>query len=345
MKAALRSARLLVRFVAAIFLMLFLIVAVELGLSAWHFGAWSGASRYAQPATAVDLTARFLAMHRNGKLDVAEAAAAFAGVRERLVGVRVIIVPSYLVDQLLGGRKIGLIDYFTDQERWLESLGVDVEFGDIDTEASVADNGRSLARQIVESDQRICFISHSKGSLDTLEALLSLSPEARSKIACWIALQGPFAGSPLADVAADTLLARYLVDGANRLLGGSRQVLDDLTTSIRQDSLAEDDLQIYEITRQVPILAVAAVLPESDYWIPTTLFQMTGALVMPDGLPSDGAVPTNSAILPHARFIIVEGLDHGDTVDGDRMFGAPVMDDVSFMKALFAIALGTIPDG
>jgi hypothetical protein len=288
-----------------------------------------------------DLTTRYAALGGpDGALVGDRVEEAYAGVSAALDGATVVIVPSYLVDQLALGRTLGLVDYFSDQVKWLEAQGIATIFAPIDTEASIAENGAALRRFVAGSETPVCFISHSKGGLDTLEALLLMSSDERAKVRCWIALQAPFAGTPLADLAAGFDLGRPLVDEALELLGGSGQSLDDLTTPGREAYLAEHAEEIAEIADETAILAVATRLLPGDGLIPDTPFAASRWWMAQSDIESDGAVPTASAILPHARYLIIDGLDHGDTFDGNRLFGDTVHDDVLFLQAMLALVLG-----
>ncbi|MCA8931481.1 MAG: hypothetical protein KDA49_03385, partial [Rhodospirillaceae bacterium] len=275
----------------------------------------------------------------DARLDPAATAAAFASVDDRLEGVRIVSVPSYLYDLLRWPNAVGIGDYMTDQRAWLEAQGLATEITAADTEAAVATNAAALVELVAGSDRPVCFLSHSKGGLEVLQALVDMAPALRARVRCWIALQAPFAGSPLADVWAGDPLGRRFVAGLLELMGGSPRSLIDLTTPVRRADLAAHDAAIAEVVEDVPVLAVAARLTDREDWLAASPFDLLRRWMEAGGAPGDGAVPVNSAILPHARYVVLQGLDHGDTVDGDRPFGVVVSDDVALMQALFAIAL------
>lgn len=317
------------------------IAAAVLVVHVLRAGASLAAEDYSVPGTARDIGDRYAALAGpDGALDKDRVDAAYQSISAALEGSQIVIVPSYLVDQLALGRTLGLIDYFSDQVAWLAGNGIDAVFADVDTEASVADNGAALRDLVVDSDRPICFVTHSKGGLDTLEALIGLSVPDRVKVRCWIAFQAPFAGTPLADLATGFDLARPMLDEALELLGGSGQSLDDLTTDERQAYLARNDAAIAVIADDIPILAVAARLPESEGLLPETPFAISRWWMGLSDIESDGAVPTGSAILPHARYVVVDGLDHGDTFDADRAFSGAIHDDVLFLEAMLSLVLG-----
>lgn len=294
---------------------------------------------FPRPASAIDVTPRFERFIVDGRIDGVAAERAIDGVQAALRGARVVIVPSYLVDLIRPAMSLGLVDYFADQRRWLGSRGIETVLAPMDTEASAASNGRGLAKFIAASDTPLCIVSHSKGGLDTLVALSVLDIEDLQRIRCWIALQAPFAGSPLADVTTHLWLARSAIYLFLYALGGSPRSLDDMRADVRRQTPIVADEAILRVVRYVPTLAVAAHLPRSAGFWPHSHFEPTGNLMVDEGIDSDGVVPVGSAILPHARYVVLDGFDHGDTIDVDCAPDCPVRDDASLLKILLAITL------
>ena len=61
--------------------------------------------------------------------------------------------------------------YFSDQSRWLASIGVEYEKVALQSRQSVAINAPIIAAAIRDSAKPVILITHSKGSVDTLDAL------------------------------------------------------------------------------------------------------------------------------------------------------------------------------
>ena len=296
---------------------------------------------YDRPAGAIDVTDRLAALAGpDGQIDPVAAAAAFDAVAPRLAGTQIIVVPSYLYDQFRWLRARGVGDYFMDQQRWLAARGLTVTLADGDTEATVAENGRRLAGLVAGGDRPVCFVSHSKGGLEVLDALLRLTPDQRARVRCWIAMQAPFGGSPFADMVVDTPLLHPLIDGMSWVLGGSGDAVVDLGTPVRRAWMAQNDAAIAGLVAEIPVLAVTTRLLPRDDWRAWSPFAGGRYWMDAHGIPSDGVVPTRSAILPHARFVRIEGLDHGDVMDGDRPWSPILSDDTALIAALFAIVMG-----
>lgn len=294
---------------------------------------------FAPPDSAIDVSAQFDALWVDGSLDADAVDRSFNTIRDKLRGVRIIIVPSYLVDFIRPAVSIGLIDYFTEQRQWLDSIGIDTLIAPIDTQSSVRSNAGEIVDLINSSDKPVCILSHSKGGLDTLRALTSLSSEQLSRVRCWIALQAPFAGTPIADKAEKSWIVRPIAHAALFVLGGAMQSLIDLTTPVRRHQLCLADAAIRRIVSQVPTLAVTAVLhPPPNLWS-RSIYEPARSLMAAEGIVSDGMVPTGSAILPYARYVVIDGIDHGDTADLDCGRACPLVSNVLLLKALLAITL------
>lgn len=289
--------------------------------------------------TARDVTSILEQFDGPDGLDRARVEAAFDRTSDRLRGVRIVVVPSYLADGLLATNRIGLTDYFRTQLKRLRAAGLTIELAPVNTEASVAKNAAALTRLVAEDERPICFISHSKGGLDTLEFLLSASLETRERVACWVAFQSPFHGSPIADLAAGSKPLRTVADPLAKLLGGSGQSLIDLTVAVRRPYMMKHDDAVRAILGKVPFLAVVTRIDTPSLTLPTLYMRPAFDWMTAQGIPNDGLVPVASAIMPGARYIVIPGLDHADTVADNPIIDASQR--TLLLKALLAIALGS----
>jgi len=159
----------------------------------------------------------------------------------------------------------GFITFHT-QERYFAEQGVAYsnisrESVSFDSIESVENNAAAILEYLLEAGAQrtqIVIVSHSKGGLDTLHALLL--PEARALLADtvvgWVALQAPFYGSPVADPAPSSINA-LLLDA----LGGNGESLDDLKTDVRQTYMAAHvvddpgDTDIGDLTSTIPVIS------------------------------------------------------------------------------------------
>lgn len=294
-------------------------------------------------ATARDVTADFARFSTAAsfdplQLDAPAIEAAFAGVADRLRGTRIVIVPSYLSDGLLLTNRLGLTDYFASQIESLRAAGFDAALAPVDSEASVAANAATLATLVAADPRPVCFVSHSKGGLDVLQFLVDADAATRARVACWIALQAPFYGSPIADLTGGSKALRSIADPLAEWLGGSGQSLTDLTIATRGPWMAGHDATIRALVASIPILNVATRVDMPGFDMPTIYMRPAYDWMADRGLPNDGLVPDSSAVLPGARYVMLSGLDHTDTVANNRVLDTAA-DRLLFLEALFAITL------
>lgn len=245
-------------------------------------------------AAAADLTPVYQEAYRR---DCGFGAAHVALLRRH----KVLLVPGYFAD----------LDpkYFADHLHWLASLGVEAEKVAVRSRQSIAINAPIVAAAIRGSTKPVLLVTHSKGSVDALEALLA-EPALRSKARGWISLQGAFGGSPIAD----WLLNGSLLDPATgitilQFFGGSKESLEGLTVTASRERYSERTSAIEALLRAVPAVAFASSLdgPQSRA---TGLLEISRLLMSSRGVRSDGLVPPGSALLPGMDYVEVTGVDH-----------------------------------
>lgn len=292
------------------------------------------------PSGARDVSHEWQAFLRDDVLDAKRVEAAYATVRDELRGYKVVVVPSYLSSLLIDASDLGLADYFRAPIEALKADGIEAEMAPVDTEESVAENGRRLAAYIADSTRPVCIISHSKGGLDTLEFLLHAEPQFRRQVACWVILQAPFGGSPVADLIVEEDWTRGIAKPVLRALGGSGKSIDDLTVDVRTKYMSKHAQYIESIGKSFPIIALATYL-EGDR-TPSLHMAPTHRWMIDNGIKNDGLVPLSSAILPGARYVVIPGLDHTDPVARKPFLGNPV-DRVLLWKSLLYLALSDRP--
>ena len=292
------------------------------------------------PAGARNVSDEWRNFWRDGDLDPERVEAAYASVLDELRGYKIVVVPSYLSGILIEAGEFRLTDYFRTQIEALNADGIETVIAPVDTEESVAENGRRLAAFIGVSARPVCIVSHSKGGLDTLEFLLRAAPEIRRQIACWVVLQSPFAGSPVADLIVDEDWTRGVTEPVLRALGGSGDSIDDLTVKVRRSYMSKYSDSIENITKTIPMIALATYIDGSR--TPSLHIAATFRWMLDQGVENDGLVPLNSALLPNARYVVIPGLDHTDPVARKPIFGNPV-DRVLLWKSLLYMALSDRP--
>jgi hypothetical protein len=273
------------------------------------------AEAFAIPATARDLTTELDALRTDRRIDPAKLDALLAPQAERIAALNVLVVPGYLTDFLALPGAVGLSDYLDAQESALRPRARSVARIDLETEAGVEANAKVIARVVTETDGPICLVSHSKGGDDTLHFLLQAPAAERDKIACWITFQTPFAGSPIADLAADYGVVREPAEFLLGVFGGEGRSLHDHRTDLASCYLTSHEAGIAEIAAAIPIVTVAgAIDADAGVGDKATPFLPGLLLMQRQGIRSDGLVPTASAVLPHANYVVLSPLDHTGAV-------------------------------
>jgi hypothetical protein len=159
----------------------------------------------------------------------------------------------------------GFITFHTQEiefeEQGIAYANISGASADFDSIESVEHNANAILAYLLDARaarKQIVIVSHSKGGLDTLDALLR--PEASAllgdTVVGWVALQAPFYGSPVADPAPSAINAVLL-----SALGGNGESLDDLKTAGREAYMAAravDDPgapDIGDITSAIPVIS------------------------------------------------------------------------------------------
>jgi hypothetical protein len=221
---------------------------------------------------------------------------------QALRAYRVLLVPGYLGDLYP--------DYFNDHLRWLTALGVEHQKLPIRSGDRSAINGPIIATAIRQSSKPVILITHSKGSVDTLEALLA-DAGARAKVKGWLSLQGTFFGSPVADKLLDGSVINPLIASVIlAYLGGTRESALDLTTGAAQAYYRKHAAAIGPLLREVPVIAFASAVDGTRSEQPSTALEIPYELMAREGIRNDGLVPLDAAALPGMDFVKVTGVDH-----------------------------------
>jgi hypothetical protein len=253
----------------------------------------------ARAAGGVDLTGEFL--------DTYVSNCAFGTAHAEVMRkYKVLLVPGYLSN----------IDptYFADQLSWLASIGVQSEKVAVRGGQSVAINAPIVAAAIRHSVKPVILITHSKGSVDTLEALRA-EPSLRTKVTGWVSLQGAFFGSPVADMLLDnSLLNRSVSTAILEFFGGTKESAHGLTTHASLAYYRDHAAAINILVRDVPVIAFASALDGAPGAHIKTLLEIPLKLMWLKGIRSDGLIPTEAAVLPGMDFVKLLGVDHIATV-------------------------------
>ena len=145
-----------------------------------------------------------------------------------------------------------LISFHTQMQEF-QALGIKfVDMTDQDgfnTQESFTDNARAINAVLeAHSGKKVVILSHSKGGLDTLEALLANHGVWKAPVVGWVSLQAPFFGTPIADRVPDAF-AEHLLEA----LGGDERALREQTVSERRRYMRENEETVRQLASSIPI--------------------------------------------------------------------------------------------
>ena len=249
--------------------------------------------------------------------------------------VRGFLTGAYVAPFEVFGRKINIGRYFSDQMEALRELGVEYSMADIDSVMSPGHNAAKLALEIRNSEKPVIIISHSDGGMYALQALVE-NPGLAGRVRGFIPLQAPFRGTPVADLIGGN---RVLSAAMSKILGhfgGTMEALESLRPGERGGYQEANKGSVSDLVSRMNIISFASWKAEKHSRF-DTLLEIPRDLMLERGLDNDGLVPVDSAILPGADYIKVEGVDHVVTV----MSSDAIMkfDRRAFTRALLALLI------
>ncbi len=228
---------------------------------------------------------------------------------------KVIIVPGFLSDVGSGFKsKVSkmlpwLFKNKDPQAEWLKSNGIIYEHVDIESEASPAVNAPAIQRAIEQSDRPVLLLSHSKGGLDILEALVH-DLGLLKKVHGWIPIQAPFYGTPVSDVWTQKPEYRKTADRILKSLGGSVESLLSMRMQDRLLYMQRFAPQIAEVAATIPIVSFGGHAHEVKGRWDTVFEPYFRDQLEAARIESDGIVPWRNTILPEGSFVVGQGVDH-----------------------------------
>lgn len=277
-------------------------------------------------------TGRLAPFFSRGRLEPERAEAAFARVAHRIRASRILFVPAVLSGIALKASRLRLVEYLTHQVRQLKDEGIEAQVADIDTGATVAANGARLAEILARNHCPTWVVTHSKGGLDALEALVAHGG-VRRFVDGWVAFQAPFQGSPVADIACTAPKTRRIGAAAFNLLGADPRAICDLTTAERARYLDANATAIAQLLSDVPVMCVGTAVGRRLLPSWPTIGWMEA-----QGLRNDGLVPVTSTILPGAHYVLLDGMGHGE-VATNHLLSRRKYEQIDLLKILFALML------
>jgi triacylglycerol lipase len=197
--------------------------------------------------------------------------------------------------------------YMRANLRALSERGLRAEKLELESEQPVETNARILRERILEQTRdgrQAVLLGHSKGGLEA-SAALALFPELRPRVRALVTIQSPYAGSAIAtDIAACPPIAD-LLRNIIVWLGDDPEAVQDLTYEDRRAFVTA-----HPHPQEVPTLCLAS--SRSDW---RSIFAApAGYLRERYDQASDGMVAPDDAVIPGARWVELDDMDHGESV-------------------------------
>ncbi len=275
---------------------------------------------------AADMTPRYIEFSaKNGTEPPAE-----------LKSYKILFVPGFL-SNIYDFSRAGVSRqlYFSAQIADLRRNGLDAVLVGTNGAGLPRENAKIILEAVSASTAPVIIIAHSKGGIDSLEALLSYK-ETRKKVKGLVTIQTPFFGSEIADAILERKTLSEKAGSLLKKLGGDRETLSSLGTKSRKEYYASRREKIGKLTDAIPVLSFATRLNK------TTPLRPLGDYLAGKGLESDGLVPVRSTLLPGTKHILIDECDHAMTV-----FRVPYgdLDKTAMVMALLKIELELIDTG
>ena len=226
------------------------------------------------------------------------------GIKHKFDGHQILLVTGFLAETL-----IKVSGYFDDQMKWFDESGIDYRRIKLESENSTAANAKVIVETIKNSKKPVYIISHSKGGLDTLDALLS-HPVQWIKVKGWITVQTPFYGTAIVDIllgnpVSSSLIKKLLTD----FFCGEEASVEDMRTQKRKDLQTRNKADIQKILEAIPVVSFA-----SDAGNILTPLALIRDIVAKEEGGNDGLVSLKSGKLEGSDFVRIRGVDHAMTV-------------------------------
>lgn len=213
----------------------------------------------------------------------------------RLQRYNVLLVPGFLSEAFMGRP-------FRPQMRVLKRLEIPYTKAMINSSETIEENAKAIALSIRQSERPVILMSHSKGTLDTIEALVQ-NPDLIDKVAGWIMLQSPVYGSSLIEALQHNTLHCLWMNCYIHFGGASSKVLKQITIKARDEYMATHEKFLATVGERLPIINVMSYHEED--WKSEIIRNVLGD-------QSDGAVSLQHAVFPNAKSIVISDFEHGD---------------------------------
>jgi triacylglycerol lipase len=214
--------------------------------------------------------------------------------------------------QLSHYRKLGI----PTRRLWASSFSVQ----------ETVDEVAATVEELRQKNKKVLFISHSLGGLALLDYLIG--QENFENIQGILFLQSPFYGSPIASLYfQNPYFARSILGPVLSFVNTSEDSIEYLSLEARIQKMTDHKDKIARILSTLPVLTMSGtILHHKSLMGPSRNVMGYGCVTYLRGRcrsqkifngpysDSDGMVPLESSKLPGTDFVVVDGVDHGETM-------------------------------
>ncbi|MBI2361819.1 MAG: hypothetical protein HYV15_00330, partial [Elusimicrobia bacterium] len=200
-------------------------------------------------------------------------------------------------------------DLYGGNLRRLEALGLSGEVLRVDTEGRTAEGLRRIEEAVRASPDPVVLVGHSRGGVMVHDWFRSAPASLKAKVARVVLFQAPISGTGFADWVLGSRWRRFVA----RLLGWRYwsdllETVRELTPSARAAALAS--LPPWDAADLAKVWVLRSVKAPG----PGFYGRHAGVLKALGTHETDGIVPADSAAVPGAADIILQDVDHSNTV-------------------------------
>ena len=246
--------------------------------------------------------------------------------RKYLKDYKILFIPGYfigIIPKIMKSLRIPkiYIESFKDQKKYFQSLNIETEILKTHPLQTTQYNREIIAKYLQSSTKKIIAITHSKGSLELLDTLI-LYKKLHKKIKGWIAIQSPFKGTPLMDLAQDNSLSKGILGIIAKYFGGNKKTGASLTIPKRTAYLKKYQKQIKNIFKNIPTITLGTFLKPTYIPSPIDIYKKRISILNPiiilleqhkNGDKNDGLVPLYSTYISPNTHMYLPNMDHAAT--------------------------------
>lgn len=202
-------------------------------------------------------------------------------------------------------------DYFRDYLDWCQKSKIKCSRVVLESEASVEENSEFLKKELLKSDGQFWVVSHSKGSLEFLNVLIS-DERIKSRTKGWISLQSPFWGAVSGDIYLENKVLNKAASWLFSFLGGSIKGIESISVKERKTFNEKNKIAISEVLKSVNHLHYGSYIEDTKGV--ETILELSRDQILKKAGRNDGLVELSSTRYIDSNYVEEAGYDHLVTI-------------------------------